>query len=249
MDKKEQKRYYELGKNYWWLKGKYILVDKFISSFFKRKNKDINKLKLLDFGCGPGNMLDFLKKYGDVYGVDASFDAIEFCRNRNYKNTSIISDLPLKFNDESFDIITAIDVLEHIEDDERVIAEFYRLIKINGMIFITVPAFMLLWGDHDELYFHKRRYLTKNIQNKLIKYNFKILKISYFETIYFLPLLAVRKLKKFFKKNSSEKADDFYKFPKFLNKILTYTITFEYYLLKKINMPFGPTILIVAEKN
>ncbi len=250
MNEKEQKRYYELGKHYWWLKGKYLLIDKFISLYLNKiKKNEIGNLKLLDFGCGPGNMLDYLIKYGNVYGVDSSLDAIEFCRYRKYKNISIISDLPLKFNNESFDIITAIDVLEHIEDDEKNITELYRLTKQNGLVFITVPAFMLLWGDHDELYFHKRRYLTSHIKNKLIKNNFKILKISYFESIYFIPLLLVGKVKKILRRKSSVKQDDFYKFPEFINKILTYTITWEYYLLKKINMPFGPSIIIVAQKN
>ncbi len=248
MEEKEQKRYYELGKNYWWLKGKYLLIDKFINCYYKKKNFSYKIVKLLDFGCGPGNMLDYLIKYGKVYGVDSSKDAINFCQTRNYENTSVIKDLPLEINDESFDIITAIDVLEHIDDDESYIKELYRLCKKGGLVFITVPAFMILWGDHDELYFHKRRYLIKDMRSKIIKNNFHILKISYFEFIYFLPLLLLRKIKNITRPSSMVRKDDFYNLPVIINNFLIHTISKEYAFLKYFNLPVGPSMIIIAEK-
>lgn len=247
MDVREQERYYDLGKEYWWLKGKYKIIDSFIKLFSKRFIKNSVNINILDYGCGPGNMLDYLSKYGMVYGIDYSEKAIEFCRLRGYLNTLAEKTLPIKFPNNHFDIITSIDVLEHIEDDSAVIAELFRLLKPGGLLFVTVPAFQILWGAHDEIYGHKRRYLKKYIVKKFELNNMIVIKSTYFEFIFFFPLLFARTIKKIILWKNNKK-DDFYPVPSIINKFLTWMIFCEYYCIKYFNMPLGPTLLIVAQK-
>lgn len=133
----EYKLMYELEKSHWFFKARRKVLESFISLYVIRGEK-----KILDFGCGTGNIVEMLEAFGKVSGADSSNVAIEFCAKRRLSNiflTKLEDRLP--FADNGFDIICAFDVLEHIENDEDTLKELKRILKSGGKFFITVPAF------------------------------------------------------------------------------------------------------------
>jgi SAM-dependent methyltransferase len=246
MEHEHQQRYYELGKSYWWLAGKYRIIDDAVRRAFRPLRP---APAVLDLGCGPGNLLDYLKPYGDTYGSDYSSDALRFCAQRGYRRLFRADFHSLPLRGECFDLVTCIDVLEHLEDDRRAIQELYRILRPSGLLVISVPAFQMLWGDHDTLYGHHRRYRTGEVRAKLEEAGFEVLQLTYFEPLFFVPLWLYRNLKKLFVRNGGiEKRDDFVGLPRPINTVLTHVVAAERFAIRYIRFPFGVTLLAVARK-
>lgn len=239
MNREEQQRYYELGKDYWWLAGKYHLVAKFISTLELRPTP-----RILDFGCGPGNMRDLLPRRAEVTSIEPSFDALWFCHSRGYDRLvqAVGESLPLE--DEGFDLVVAIDVLEHIEDDVWVMQELYRVCAPGAFLVLTVPAFQFLWGEHDTRYGHKRRHTARSLKVKLERAGFSVTKLSYIHMMFAIPLWLWRKAKA----AVGAKGDDFISVPSWLNRVLTFVVSVEGDLVRRFDLPFGSSMICVARK-
>ena len=113
---------------------------------------------ILDMGCGTGTMLGHLRRFGDAQGVDADEQAVGFCRSRGEERVQLLESETLPFSDDSFDLVTALDVLEHIEDDRAALREIARVLRPGGTFLATVPAYGWMWGAQDEISHHFRRY-------------------------------------------------------------------------------------------
>jgi SAM-dependent methyltransferase len=241
----QQQRYYELGKNYWWLAGKYRIIH----DVLRRLPARPEKARLLDLGCGPGNMLDLLAQEGSVYGSDFSADALRFCRSRQHLRVFRADFHRLPLRPASFDLVTCIDVIEHLSDDRRALAELYAAVRPGGHLVVSVPAFMALWGDHDELYGHHRRYRAGELGDKLREARFEVVKLSYFEPLFFAPLWLFRKWKKLMpRKGGLAQKDDFVALPRFANTLLTELLALERFAIRHVSFPFGVTLLGVARR-
>jgi SAM-dependent methyltransferase len=241
----QQERYYELGKSYWWLAGKYRIIHDVLLRLLPAGGAT----RLLDLGCGPGNMLDFLAGHGTVFGSDFSADALRFCRGRRHERVFRADFHRLPLREKSFDVVTAIDVIEHLQDDTRAIAELFQIVRPGGHLVVTVPAFMSLWGDHDELYGHFRRYRRRELRTKLQAAGFQVRKLSYFEPLFFVPLWLFRKWKKLMpRKGGLAQKDDFVATPGPLNAVLTEAIALERFAIRHVSLPVGVTLLGVARR-
>jgi len=246
MEHEHQQRYYELGKSYWWLAGKYRIIDDAVARRFRPLRPAPT---VLDLGCGPGNLLDFLAPHGEVYGSDYSSDALQFCAGRGYRRLFRADFHSLPIRDESFDLVTCIDVLEHLQDDRRAMGELHRILRPSGTLVVSVPAFQMLWGDHDTLYGHYRRYTTGEVRAKLEGAGFRISTLTYFEPLFFVPLWIYRNLKKVLVRDGGiEKRDDFVSLPGPINTALTHMIAAERFAIRHVRFPFGVTLLAIAEK-
>ena len=241
----QQARYYDLGRSHFWLRGKYELVADRVRALLCRSKHWSRPPRTLDAGCGPGNMLDILGQHGEVFGSDLSHEALEFCRGRGYRNVVEADLTALPFPDATMDLVTCIDCLEHVEDDLGAIQEIHRILRPGGFIVVTVPAFMCLWGPHDEIYGHQRRYRAREVSDKLASAGFARVHVRYFEALWFVPLLLMRKAKQLVGLRSS---DDFVSLPKPLNAIASALIHGEGRVLERVPAPFGVTILASASK-
>src|SRR3990167_11456802 len=103
---------------HWWHLSKRRIVEYYLKKLLKDKT-DAN---MLDVGCGTGKNLELLSSYGTAWGVDISSDALLYCRKRGLKRIKKANVTALPFKDNSFDIITALDILEHV-DDRRALQE------------------------------------------------------------------------------------------------------------------------------
>jgi SAM-dependent methyltransferase len=242
----KQEYYHALGEDYWWLAGNYDLVYRLLD-FYLPPRRDASRL-ILDVGSGPGTMLNRLKRFGTAIGLDYSLGALNFCRQKGHLMlvAGDLHRLPLKSN--TVDCVTAIEVLEHIEDDRAAIEEMHRVCRERGIVVIMAPAFNFLWGSHDEWNEHKRRYTLSQLKALVITAGFKPIRISYYRAIYFLPLLVFRRLKALLCRPCGASTNDFIGLPSALNKLLRWQIASESHLLKKTSLPIGVSVVCVAQK-
>jgi SAM-dependent methyltransferase len=246
MEQEHQQRYYDLGRTYWWLAGKYRVLQDVLRRAGPPRG---GRARVLDLGCGPGNMLDILGEHGDVFGSDYSADALRFCVGRDYRRLFRADFHCLPVRDASFDLVTCCDVLEHLSDDRRAMAELLRILKPGGLLLCTVPAFEFLWGDHDTLYGHQRRYRAPQLRERLRAAGFELQRVTYFEPAYLVPLWLYRNLKKLLTRGDGlAQRDDFVAFWPPLNALLSRLVAAERFPLRLMNFPFGVTLLALARK-
>jgi len=242
MEKNVYHRQYKHYQGHWWFEGKKYILDQFL-----RRNIS-KKCKILDYGCGVGINLDMLSKYGDVYYYDNNKLAINYIRkkNKNKKKFFLIKKILDKRNKKKFDLIIASDVIEHIKNDKRAIFHIYNLLKKNGLLLITVPAYQFLFSSKDKTLKHYRRYNKKNLSLILNNY-FNKINLTYYNFILFLPISILILFFKFFNINF---VDNVEKKPYYLiNKIAYYLFILENFIIKKISLPFGLSLLFLGKKN
>lgn len=236
-------KYYEVEVRHWWFKVRREMVH-YLLKKYKAGDK---KLEILDVGCGTGALIGELKDSAYVTGIDFSEKAVAFCKARGIENIVLGGGEKLPFDDNKFDVVLVLDVLEHIEGDRKAIAEIHRVLKPNGVIISFVPAFMFLWGITDEVSHHFRRYTKNELVSKLQQAHFKIFRASYFNTFLFFPILLVRKLSKLFpQKFKPEQETDIRS--EFVNKIFYLIFKIESLALRIINFPFGVSLMVIARK-
>ena len=226
---------------HWW----FVIRRNLLKSILSSLNLPAGYLAI-DIGCGVGSNLKILKTAGlKRIGLDRSFYALSLAR-RTAMCPLINGSLDrLPIRPESFGLILAMDVLEHIENDTLGIGELYQTLKKRGILILTVPAFRFLWGTQDFATGHKRRYLRQEILNKLRKKGFEILKISYFNFFLFFPILLMRQIIHLvgLKMESENEINS-----SLINFFFKSIFSLEPYLLKYFSFPFGVSILCIARK-
>jgi SAM-dependent methyltransferase len=211
-----------------------------VLSLLKDYLKNKSNLRILDIGCGPGNFLSRFSKYGKCFGLDFTYEALYYTKLRGYSGVN--ADVCFSpFKDHSIDVVLMLDVIEHISDEDAALKEVRRVLKPEGRFILTAPAYNALWGSHDTMYGHLRRYRANKLVNKLKEAGFKVIKNSYIEPLFLLPLLIMRRIK------GLRGSDDFLKLPDILNKFLTYSVSLEGLILKRFSFPFGVSIVCLAQ--
>jgi SAM-dependent methyltransferase len=234
---------YKLESFYWWFVARRRLLDWIVGDISHEFKRPI----ILDVGCGTGLNARILGKHGDTISTDASEEALGFSRERGIDGLvrSHIESLP--FAASTFDVITALDVLEHINDDLRALDELLRVARDGGVLVITVPAYGFLWSEHDEALHHRRRYAASELRNKLTNAGFDVERISYYITFLFFPILLMRFIQSVSKRSIHAKTSHII-LPSWLNSLLIAILGFERLLLRWINFPFGVSIVCLARK-
>ncbi|MCW7466216.1 class I SAM-dependent methyltransferase [Leptospira levettii] len=242
MEKEVYSQFYKMEESNWWFRGTRMFLLGWIRSFFEDK-----KLHTLDVGCGTGIWLSELTNLGDATGLDISEDAYRFCLSRGLKiEKGSVENIP--FKDNQFDLVTAIGVIEHV-DDVKSISEIWRILKKGGAVVILTSAFESLWSAHDEIVHHKRRYKKSEIVDLLTENGFEIKKVSYLTSILFPFVWIIRFYQRIIKWNPRpEQITDTLEFPSFINTILYSLLRLEFFLEKVITLPPGVNIVAVAVK-
>lgn len=230
---------YTLEENHWWHVSKRKIVRYLIEKYVQKKNPHI-----LDVGCGTGKNIEELKRYGQVWGIDNSLDAIKFCKKRGLDNVKQGNAENIRLPANSFDIITLLDVLEHT-DDNKALNEMKRVLKKGGFLIVTVPAFPWLWSKWDEILHHKKRYTAKSLKEIFKSYDFSVIYLSYCYSFLVLPALFIRIIKSFIsRKNYSS---DFKLSNFFFNIILGHLATSEFWLAQRLPLPIGTSIIAIVK--
>lgn len=243
MEAAEYRQRYEIEESYWYFVSQHRLLCSVVSSF------SVSGGKILDAGCGTGRLLTLMESYGRGYGLDLSGEALAFCRERGLQRltrTDLSCGVP--FQDGTFDVITAVDVLEHLGREAEALKDFFRTLKSGGRVLIAVPAYMFLWSDHDVAAHHKRRYSRRQLIRVLSEAGFFVERITYSMTLLFPLAVAFRMLRKLWKGQGPPRTDLFLSLPSVVNWTLIGISCFEAVLLRRMNFPFGVSLLCVARR-
>ena len=231
---------YITEETHWWHKAKRRYIELFFRSFIQRRN-----LSILDVGCGTGKNMEELTQWGDVWGIDKSSSALSFCWKRNIINVKKGEAEKIPFDSGIFDVVCALDVLEHV-DDVSSVREIKKTLKENGYLIITVPAFKWLWSQWDEVLHHKRRYTTEHLVKILKNEGFIIKRCTYVYSFLVIPMFIIRFIKQ---QKQKTYTSDFQINNSFINFILSSLSKLEQWWINRYDMPFGTSVLCIAQKN
>jgi len=201
--------------------------------------------QVLDIGCGTGATMDHLRKYGEVQGIDLAMIPLSFSRRRGHQRTMCASATELPFADNSFDLVTALDVIEHLDDDVKGLGEIRRVLKANAPAVIYVPAFQALWGPNDDQSGHKRRYRLPQLRAAAEAAGLRVERISYSNFAMFVPIWLGRKLLNLL--GRTEASENRINHP-LINNTLAWLFASEANWLRRHQLPFGVSIVCVVRK-
>jgi SAM-dependent methyltransferase len=147
--------------------------------------------RVLDVGCGTGVGMADYAEFGEVAGIDASEAAVRYAYRRDMRRAGVADASSLPFRSGIFSLVSMIEVLEHVEDDEGALAELARVTVPGGLIVLTVPAFQWLWSVRDVHLHHKRRYRLPDLTAKVARAGLEMKWCTYFDLFLLAPLAAM----------------------------------------------------------
>jgi SAM-dependent methyltransferase len=238
------RQFIELERNHFWFVGRRrIFFDLLDHELGNRRD-----LRVLDVGCGAGGMLAPLSRYGEVTGIDASEELIEFCRRRGFERVQVGSAYELPVASDAVDLLTLFDIIEHVPDDRRVLRECHRALAPGGLLFVSVPAYQFLYANNDRVAHHERRYTAGRLRRTLMAAGFSRPRVSYFNTLLFpaiLPAVLGKKLLERVREPGDETNLSHTMHPR-VSRALAATMGSERHLLRRVNLPFGHSIIALA---
>ena len=247
MERSLVEQFASIERDHWWFQGRRRLVE----SAMRHHVGPRRDLLVLDVGAGTGEMTDMLRAFGPVVALEASVDAVAFCRGRfgsdvEVRHGIVPHDLPPTV---TADVVAAFDVLEHIADDADAVRALRASLAEGGHLVVTVPAFRLLWGQQDVVSHHHRRYDRETIVRLLDDAGFDVIRATYFNTILF-PIVAVVRLARRLPLLNRRPPESDFRMPRWMwvNALLQRTLAAEAVLLRRADLPFGVSILAIVKR-
>lgn len=246
MDAAVYDAFYRAEDAHWWFRARRRILAAVLEGLAEPSGLDIT-----DMGCGTGGMLGMLSRFGRVTGVDASPAAREYCAKRGFPG--VLTPTEWDRMQDRYDIITAFDVVEHVEDDVGFLSGMRGRLRPGGALLVTVPSYPILWSVFDEMNHHQRRYTRGSLARSLAGAGLRVDRISYFNTLLF-PAVAVSRSMERLARRSLRTAEEreralakwFRVGP--MNGILETVFASERHWLRRAGLPLGSSILAIARE-
>lgn len=225
--------------HHWWFRGR----REFIRAAFRQLSLPANA-KVLDAGCGSGGNLALLSEFGRVSGFEFDPQALALAaslRTADVQHGSLPDGIP--FTGEQFDAIGLFDVLEHLPEPVASLAALRDRLAPSGRVVITVPANPWLWGPHDEVHQHHRRYTRALLHRHLDEAGLRVDYLSYFNSL-LLPLAIVQRLRERLFGYSARQVHT----EGFVNTVLLRIWRIERLWIPRRRFPFGLSLLAIASR-
>lgn len=241
MNDAEYDKMRDLEDHYWWFVGRRRTA----LALLDQQLPTPNRPDVLDLGCGTGAVAQALDPTHTVTGLDMSEKALDYCRARGLTRLVQGDAMALPFPDASFDAVIALDVFEHLPDDEASFRECLRVLRPGGVLVLSVPAFRFLWGPHDVALHHFRRYTRSQVGERLTRNGFTIEKLTYAVFLLF-PFVVLSRLADKFRHGPAQARLPIVA-PN-INRILTAVQAREGQILLRRNLPWGSSVVCAARK-
>jgi len=241
MERHIYERMRELQETHWWFTARREIL-----------GAEIGRLplprpaRILEVGCGPGGNLELLKRFGEVRAIEPDAESRAYAAERagvTVEGGLLPDGLPDLGG--AFDVVCAFDVVEHVDDDTGAVAALGERLKPGGFLVTTVPAYAWMWSEHDAQHHHKRRYTRAAYRRLFEAAGLKVRRATYFNTVLFPPIAAVRLARTAARLKGG---DDEKMPPPALNGVLKGLFGLERSLLAAGDLPFGVSILLIAER-
>jgi SAM-dependent methyltransferase len=248
MDSDVYNQIYEYERKHWWSRGMSALCNDLINKHVPASGAASRVI--LDVGCGTGLWAQQLLGRGRVIAMDNATESLDICRRRGLRNIVKCDAESLAIAGYSCDLVTALGVAEHLDDDAALLREIARVLKSGGYAVFLTSAYMFLWSEHDEAAHHKRRYTREQLKTAVSGSGLEVVRISYVNFFLFLPILVARLLKSLAGRRGapSKGSPDIFLPPPFLNGLLYAVLRFESWLLNFSDLPFGVGLFAVVRK-
>lgn len=240
MDTRYAREYRDLYQRHWWWRAR----ERFILDALRGLRPEGNWGRILDVGCGGGVFFPALQLLGDVEGIEpdaALVDPGDRLSARVHVRPFDASFRP----DHRYGLMLMLDVLEHMQEPAAALSHAYTLLEPGGALLITVPAFMLLWTQHDVLNRHYTRYTRAGIARLAREAGFAVSDARYFYHWLFPAKVATRAIESV-RRRSTPSAPRVP--PRWLNAILYALSRLEQRLFRHLPLPFGSSVFLVARK-
>jgi SAM-dependent methyltransferase len=248
MDRMEAHEYdlmYEIEQTYWWYVGRRELAMRLIRRWLKAPGP----VELLDIGCGTGGNLLALRRFGNAAGCDIAESAVAYCHSRGLAGVVHQPDPHrLPFPDGRFDLVTAFDMIEHVDDDIAMMREMARVLRPGGAVFLTTPAFPALWSVHDESAHHKRRYTNRILLARLRDAGLEPARVTCLDAFLLPAIVPVRWLRDRIVRPKETTSDFHLKLPGWLNAVFRMIFVSEWAILKFAPLPLGLSLCCLSRK-
>ncbi len=232
---------------HFWFRG----LRRFLAPLLADATRGRMPVRLLDCGSGTGVNLPVLGRYGEVWGVDLSAYGVGLARAAGYGRMARASVARLPFPDAVFDVVTSLDVLYCLdeEDERRAVGEMYRVLRPGGAAIVNVAAMPILRGDHSILSAELRRYDRGRLRTVLESAGFRIDRLTHTNASLFPLVFAQRLLERRAGLASAEGAAEKLTVPPApLNELLAGILAVESVVLHFTSLPFGSSLLCLARK-
>lgn len=229
---------------YFWHVGRRELL----AELLKKYLPEARPRSILDIGCGTGGDMLLLAPLGNVIGLDSSAEALRLSESKGFHLLKQGSAEALPLEDNSIDLVVALDVLEHIPNDEKATQEVLRVLRKGGIFLVTVPAYQWLWSQHDIALHHQRRYWKPDLCRMLRSRGFTLRYSSYF-VVLGMCMNGLRKLIDRVRGSALKSAHVYdVVYPPFMNFLLLSVLRVERLIMRFSPIPFGSSIVVVAQK-
>jgi SAM-dependent methyltransferase len=189
MDRRWYEQVREIERNHWWFAGRRRILLAVLERL------DVRAESILGVGCGSGSNLELLReRFSEeiIHGIDIDLESLRHCA-RNRSTLVSQADLThLPFRDGCFDLVCALDAIEHVPDDEMALRGLRRVCRSGGTLLATVPAFGFLWGNVDRVGHHYRRYTRRELTDLIERSGFAVRFVRYFNTALFPAIAGIR---------------------------------------------------------
>jgi SAM-dependent methyltransferase len=227
---------------HWWFAGRRSVIGALLDRMDLPPEPSI-----VEAGCGTGGNLDMLRERGVVQAFEPFGEAVDIARDRHPTIEVRAGELPrrLPYPDASFDLVAALDVLEHVDDDVGAMASLVQLARPGGWIIVTVPAHQILWGSHDRRLHHLRRYGRRQIRELAEGAGAEVAFETAFNTVLAPIAVVYRVIERIAGRDfgNQERMP-----PALMNDILAAFFRLERHVVKRARVPFGLSYALLLRR-
>lgn len=231
--------------HHWWFRARRVILRRLLAKEIAWRPG----MNVLEIGCGPGlNLYSLYPADCHLSGMEPEPEnaAIAGKRGKVPVYVGTVEAMPAELQRQKFEVITMFDVLEHIRDDAEALQSVMQRLVPGGYLVLSVPAYQWMWGQQDVVNLHFRRYTGGQLVERLEEAGFEVQRVTYFNSLLFPPIAAVRLLARLFTSDKQAAKSDFEYSSGGLGEVLYRIFAAEAGWLERLSFPFGVSVFAVA---